>query len=270
MNTKTKIIDYYTNSYSEKTRLEEPRLLIELARSQDIILRYLPKPPAGILDIGGAAGVYSAWLAKLGYSVKLIDIVPLHVQQASELSATQPESPFDAVIGDALNLPEADNSQDAVLLMGPLYHLIDKKDRIKALSEAHRVLKPGGFVICAAISRYASLLDGLLDNTLDVPEFKEIVERDLTTGQHLPGNPLYFTDCYMHGMDELSAEIVESGFKVKDMLAVEGVCWLLKDLPARWANPRERAQLLYALGKMEKEPKLMEASAHFIGIGIKS
>src|SRR5712692_3011663 len=66
---------------NEAGRLFEGHGVIELARTQEIILRHLPAPPGTILDVGGGPGVYACWLASLGYRVHLVDVVPLHVEQ---------------------------------------------------------------------------------------------------------------------------------------------------------------------------------------------
>ena len=66
-------------------------------------------------------------------------------------------------LGDARNLEWGDGSVDVVLLLGPLYHLPVRSDRIAALSEAFRVLKPGGLLFAVGISRFASTLSGLID-----------------------------------------------------------------------------------------------------------
>ena len=75
----------------------------------------------------------------------------------------------------------ADASVDAVLLLGPLYHLTERADRVRALAEGRRVLRPGGVLAAAAISRYASAVDGLFRGHLREPGFEAIVERDLPT-----------------------------------------------------------------------------------------
>jgi ubiquinone/menaquinone biosynthesis C-methylase UbiE len=107
-----------------------------------------------ILDIGGGAGVYSFWLAAMGYSVHLVDAMPLHIEQARQV-ASQPGTPPLAClsVGDARRLDFRDEIADAVLLMGPLYHLTERDDRLLALREAHRVLCPGGMVCAVGISR---------------------------------------------------------------------------------------------------------------------
>ena len=72
-------------------------------------------------------------------------------------------------VGDARALEMPDETADVVLMLGPLYHLTDAGDRAGALREAARVLKPGGWLFAAAISRYASALDGLARDLLRTP-----------------------------------------------------------------------------------------------------
>jgi len=146
---------------SEEGRLSMGYGPLELARTQELIGRHLPAPPAVVLDVGGAAGVYSCWLASLGYEVHLIDPVPKHVEQAREASARQSAHPVASLrVGDARHLPGADSSVDAVLLMGPLYHLTEPQDRMRALLEARRVLRPRGLLLGAAICRFATRFPG--------------------------------------------------------------------------------------------------------------
>jgi SAM-dependent methyltransferase len=151
------IIDYYQGEF-EDTRLQTGWGPLELARTQELILRRLPLPPRVILDIGGGGGVYSHWLASQGYTVHLLDLVPSHVEWARRLCP--PIS--SAEVGDARSLPHADASIDDVLLLGPLYHFTERADRLRALTEVRRVLRPGGYVFAAAICRFASLLECLV------------------------------------------------------------------------------------------------------------
>ena len=266
---KRAVINYYQEYYDEKARLNRDQSAIEFARTQDIIQRYLPKPPAMVLDVGGGPGVYSAWLARLGYTVRLLDIVPRHIEQARALSETQAANPFSAEIGDATDLPAPDDSQNLVLELGPLYHLTDKTQRIKALSEARRVLVNGGWIIVAAITRYASVFTGVIDNALEDVDFKPVVERDLLDGQHLPHTHRDFTTAHFHHPDELKSEMDEAGFANVKTLAVEGPFWLFKDIADRWRDATSRGQMLYALSKIEEEPSLMGASLHFVCVGRK-
>jgi ubiquinone/menaquinone biosynthesis C-methylase UbiE len=81
-----------------------------------------------VLDVGGGPSWYSSWLAERGYSVHLIDPVPLHVEQAMKRAANGPY--FSTALGDARGLPHPDDTMDVVLLMGPLYHLPERADRL--------------------------------------------------------------------------------------------------------------------------------------------
>src|SRR5262245_44527371 len=138
------ILSFYEN-YDESSRLATGVFLLEYARTQEILLRALPPPPAVILDAGGGPGVYACWLAQRSYAVHLLDPVSSHIEQARQRSAQQPQTPVASfTLGDARQLDFAEGHFDGVLLMGPLYHLLDREDRIQALREAHRVLRPGG------------------------------------------------------------------------------------------------------------------------------
>src|SRR6185295_12778523 len=75
MNTPPEVVAYY-DRFPEETRLELGPSRLERARTQEILLRVLPPPPARIVDVGGAAGAYSSWLAGLGYEVHLVDASP--------------------------------------------------------------------------------------------------------------------------------------------------------------------------------------------------
>ena len=151
--------------------------------------------------------------------------VPRLVEQARAASAAQPDCPLaSATVGDARSLAHGPDSADAVLLMGPLYHLHEREQRLAALREAHHVLKPGGILVAKAINRLASLLDGICRGFIDDPEFVAILRRDLEEGRHrgVPGTTRYFTTAYFHRPDELAGEIRESGFHQKGLFTVQG------------------------------------------------
>src|SRR5215211_5517048 len=103
---------------------------LEFLRTRELLQRQLPSPPAVVLDVGGGTGVHASWLAGRGYHVHLVDIVPQHVRAAAEHGLVTAE------VGDARRLTQSDASVDAVLLLGPLYHLVARAERIAALAEA--------------------------------------------------------------------------------------------------------------------------------------
>ena len=261
------ILRHYT-VYDERSRLTDTLGRVEEDRTREIALRYLPPPPARVLDVGAGPGRYSHWLAGLGYEVHLVDPVARHVEQA--LEHADPAHPLaSAVVGDARALDHGDASCDAVLLLGPLYHLIEPEDRQWALRETQRVLAPGGPVLAAAISRFASAIDGLDRGFADDAVFREIVNADLDTGRHLNpgGDPAYFTTSYFHHPEELGVELAAAGFEQVEVLAAEGIAWVASDLGRRWSEPGAREVLEDLLRRLEREPALLGASPHLIGVG---
>jgi len=256
-------------SYREEDRITSGLGQLELLRTQEILRRHLPAPPARILDVGGATGVHAAWLAADGYQVHVVDLTPRHIATvAKELGSLG----VTAELGDARQLPQPDSSVDCVLLLGPLYHLTDRSERLQALSEAARVVRPGGMVAVAAISRFASLFDGLARGFLFDPEFPPIVERDLAEGQHR--NPdhreHWFTTAYFHHPEQLREDIATAGLEVMDLVGIEGLAGWLGHLGDRWDTPEGRAAILYSARAVEREPSLLGLSAHLLATALSS
>jgi ubiquinone/menaquinone biosynthesis C-methylase UbiE len=259
----------YYNQGREAGRLGHDTGLLELTRTQELLFRHLPPPPATIYDTGGGPGAYALWLAQRGYTVHLLDAIPLHITQANQAAASQPAHPLaSATVGDARHLPYPDASADAVLLMGPLYHLTDRDDRLASLREARRVLRPGGLAFAVAINRAASALDGLFRSFLDDPTFTTIVRADLTDGQHRnpTGQHGYFTTAYFHRPADLTDEVAASGLHPLATLPIEGPAWLLPDLAARLTDEPRRTSLLETLRWLEIQPMALHTSAHILNI----
>jgi len=264
--------EHYASGY-EAQRLQSGSSQIELARTQDLLMRYLPQPPIVIFDVGGGPGVYAYWLAKQGYEVHLIDVNPLHVELARQAYQAQPDAPLASLeVGDARNLMRSDASVDVVLMFGPLYHLIERIDRLTALQEAHRILRPGGLLLAMGISRFTSALDGVRQGFFDDPVFTRIVERDLVDGQHRnpTNNPNYFTTTFFHHPKEMQMEIEESGFLFERILPVEGPLWLSKDVVTKFSDQKQREQFLKLARLLEGEPSLLGVSAHLLVVAHKA
>jgi ubiquinone/menaquinone biosynthesis C-methylase UbiE len=236
---------------------------LEFVRTQELLARHLPPPPAVVLDVGGGPGAYAKWLAEQGHRVHLLDPIELHVEQAA---AAAPLA--GAQVGDARALPFADAIADVVLCLGPLYHLHEAADRERALREAWRVLRPGGVLAAAGISRFASTIDGLLKGFLAEPEFERIVEQDLRDGRHSnpERRPEWFTTAYLHLPEELRDEVAAAGFGVEAFVGVEGPGAVLPDVDAWLDDPRRRAVLLRAIARVESQPSLLGASPHMLVI----
>ena len=260
------IAAFYARGF-ERNRLAAGQGALELARTQVLLERYLPAAPAVVADVGGGPGRYAIWLAERGYRVHLIDPIPLHIEQARAASDARPNAMLaSADVGDARALPLPDASADAVLLLGPLYHLPERDDRLKALGEARRVCRPGGVILAAVISRFASTLDGLRCGYLEDPAFAAVAASDVRDGRHRnpTGDPAYFTTAYFHRPEEPAIECAAVGLTHRVTLAIEGPGWFLPDLDARLAESRRRAILLDALAALESEPTLLGTSAHLL------
>jgi len=252
----------------ERERLSAGLGELERLRTQAILARYLPPLPATIFDVGGGAGVYAFPLAQQGYQVHLIDPVELHLEQARSYSAASGVTLASIAMGDARQMDIPSGGADALLLLGALYHLVGRADRLQALREARRVLKPRGVLFAAAISRFASLIDGLARGFFQDAEFRKIVAADLASGQHRnPTNdPRYFTTAYFHRPEELAAEVRDGGFDDVEVLAVEGPAWSAGRFGEAWDDPVQRQSLTEFLSLIERERSTLGASAHVIAV----
>jgi SAM-dependent methyltransferase len=236
---------------------------LEFDRTREIVLRSLPAAPATVADIGGGPGRYALWLADLGYRVIHRDLMPLHVSQVT--AAAGPDSSIESGVADARELDLADASVDAVLLLGPLYHLEREADRLQALREAGRIVRPGGMVFAAAISRWAARLDGILRLRLyeTSPQMIDMVDRLERTGVLEPLFPGSFCG-YTHRPDQLREEVLAGGLEVKDLVCVEGASFLLGDLADRMADPEAWRIVLDAARAHERVPELMGIGSHLL------
>lgn len=263
-----RVVRHYADEQKEEERLLRGRGRLEFLRTLSLLGRVLPPLPARVLDIGGASGAYAIPLAKRGYEVHLVDPVDRHLDLA-RTQATENDVALASISkGDARDLEFEDASADGVLLLGPLYHLTERADRLRALTEAWRVVRPGGIVVAAAISRFASTYDSLMGGFVDQPGFEQMLDRDLSEGRHLPpaDRTDWFTNAYFHLPDELRAELVEASFGDVDILAVEGPGWVIPDIDERLDDPARRERLLRLLERVEPEPSILGASAHFVGV----
>jgi ubiquinone/menaquinone biosynthesis C-methylase UbiE len=130
-------INRYYQKVAEEGRLAAGPSQLEFTRTKEVLFRYLPPPPATVLDVGGASGVYALWLAEKGYQVHLIDPVPRLVEEARRRSEASPNRIWTCQVGDARELTFNDGIADGVLLLGPLYHLTDAAERLPALCGRH-------------------------------------------------------------------------------------------------------------------------------------
>jgi SAM-dependent methyltransferase len=260
--------DYYALG-GERDRLTgSARGLLEFERTKEIVLRRLPAAPAVVADVGGGPGRYALWLAGRGYRVEHRDLMPLHVEQLRADAGDR--DPIGTAVADARELDLGDGSVDAVLLLGPVYHLRRRADRVRALREARRVVRPGGPVFVAAISRWAPRLDGVLALRLyeSQPELRELVGEVERAGWLPPLFPGSFS-AYCHRPGQLRAELAAAGLEVADLVSVEGLAFALADLDERMGDPLAWAVVLEAARAIERVPELLGIGPHLLATAVR-
>jgi ubiquinone/menaquinone biosynthesis C-methylase UbiE len=204
----------YTSGFDEVDRLHVTAVgRLERVRTQELLLRHLPPAPARVLDVGGGPGVYAAWIASLGYTVTLVDPVTRHLEQARE------HGTFLVERGDARALAAADASMDAVLVMGPLYHLLDPADRARSLAEARRVARPGGVIAATFISRHAPIVDVAAKLRINDDEVLGRLRRFRHGGRNEEG---VFSPAYFHTVEEVYADFAAAGLAHPAVYGIEG------------------------------------------------
>jgi SAM-dependent methyltransferase len=267
---KEKIKFFYSNEM-EKDRLEQELFKLEGIRTKEIIKRFLSKDSMDIADIGGAAGFYAFWLQAMGHRVSLMDLSPRNIELANAHSQQTGIKLKACQTGDATQLDLAEGQFDLVLLLGPLYHLIDKQERVKALSEAKRILKPGGFVLAAIISRYASLFDGFKRDLIVDDQFDKMLIDDLATGihQNKTNNPEYFTTAYFHTPDEIKKEVAGSGLHFEKLIAVESFGWIIDNISEKAGDKSYMNKLTSFINLVETNDDLIAMSQHIIAVAQK-
>ena len=265
------------NAGMEKNRLHAGLGLIEFARTKEILTQVLPTPPAVIYDIGGGYGEYAFWLSSLGYEVHLFDLAEGNIAMAAELSKGYPNKLKAMAVADARSIDRPGRSADAILLFGPLYHIVEYHERQLALKECRRLLKPGGLLFTAAITCYATTLwavttYGTAHHLLEEPAFCGMIEHEIKTGHHIKNPASSYGGMgrsYFHLPDELEAEIEAAGFIETDVRGVIGPCWLTPNLDEIWKDEAKRESVLRIVRLCEKQPSLMGLSTHLLTISRK-
>ena len=265
------LADY--NRGAEKDRLRKDLGLIEFARTKELLREYLPPPPAVIYDIGGGYGEYAWWLASLGYDVRLFDISETHIAMSAALGMEYPGvSLRSAEVADALRIDRPDASADAVLCMGPLYHIIEERGRLAALAECRRLLRPGGRLFAAAITPYATLLwattvFGAKNRLLEEDAFIAMCAHEIETGAHVPPEGSEYRGVgrsFFHAPDALERELAAGGFEDITLHGVVGAGWLAPNLDETWKDPTAREAILRSVRILDGRRDLLGLSTHLL------
>ena len=250
------LINYY-NKFNEDKRLTHRHGIVEYETTMKYIKEYLNKMNnPKIIDIGAGTGKYSVALAKEGYDVTAVELVKHNL-----MTLKAKNSPVKAYLGNAINLTKfKDNSFDMVLLFGPLYHLISKENKLKALMEAKRIVKEDGLILVSYyMNEYAIITHGFKDNNiLDAIKNKEIDDTFHVTPKE--------TDLYsmvrLEDIDELNKL---SNLKRIKILAQDGPSDYIRPIINKMDDKTFKTYLNYHFSTCERK-ELLGASSHVLDI----
>jgi len=218
------VINYYLNDYDEAMRHSDPFGVIQELRTKELIGRYLLNEGMSILDVGGANGIYSFYLADLGHDVSLLDIAANHVEQAIEINSKRTNKLQGIILGDVQTF-ESTEKFDIIILHGPLYHIVKREKRINVLRRMKNILVSKGVILGFVINRFAGYFYGVRTGNILNREYRELVQEEIKTGirKKAPG-------WYFHKPAEIQAEYQEAGLNVTAVKSVVTQIWMLPEI----------------------------------------
>lgn len=258
---------YDARGESELHRLDNPyEGVVEREMHRRVFEAALP-PHGRVLDLGGGPGHWSIWLARRGHRVVLADISPRMLELAREQFAATGIA-ADAILEmDARDLSHfAGGEFDAVLALGPFYHLVEAADRVRAASEIHRVLRPGGLLFATVMIRYSWLVAMILEGGADrLAEAEHLLE----TGVYRNPQPGRFTEAYLHRPDEVAPFFEHSGFRTLGLTASQSFLNLVQEQVAELhqRDPKAYDALLDMAYRSAGDPAIRGLSGHLLYAG---
>ena len=256
---------FYDEQYEEWERLAWH--LPEFEVTKRYMLKYITGNKK-VLDIGGGPGRYSIFLAQQGHEVTLLDLSGKNIRQAINHAEEAGVHLDSCIHGNALWLHEylyKEEQFDVVLLMGPLYHLLREEDRMQALQEAMRMLKPGGIMIAAFISAYAPIQD----YAVELSDYGDIdhVLNYLKDGRN-HADDTGFTTAYFSTREEAKGLMESAGLEELVFAGVENIlCGKERMLHA--LSEEQKEKWLELAWRLSADEKLLGMSQHFLYIGRK-
>lgn len=260
----TELEEYY-NKFNEEKRLNSRHGQVEFVTSMKYIHKYLEllkaehkdsDGPLKILDVGAATGRYSIPLAEEGYEVTAVEPVKHNLSRLKQKS-----NKVTAYQGNAIKLSKLeDDTYDLTLLFGPLYHLHSKEDKLKALAEAKRVTKPGGYILVAYImNEYSVITYAFREKHILENLEKGMLDENFHCTE--TGNELY-SFVRLEDIEELN-EL--SGLQRVQIIAADGAANYIRQVLNSLSEEEFAKFIEYHISVCER-PDLMGASAHTVDI----
>lgn len=260
------------NHYDSSPEREWDRLgkknPIEFAITIVALSEYLPKPPVHVLDVGGGPGRYAIALTQQGYEVTLLDLSRGNLEFARARANEADVQLGEYIHGNALDLTQfADESYDAVLVLGPLYHLLEVEEREQAIKEAKRVLRAGGYIFTAFITRAAHIR--FIAKELPWLILTEQERFVMATGVYKPAPDGGFVDAYFAHHREIIPLMERCGLQTLDLISCEGVVSMIDDKLNELTG--EAWEAWVALNyTWAKDPAVLGMAEHLLYVGRKS
>ena len=273
-----KIKNYYKH-FDEKNRLiNDNSGKLEFLMTMSILEKNLPALGDGdatevsILDLGGGAGVYSFPLAKKGYKVTLADLSETLLEQAKKQK--EEDKVENLIACDQVNATDLscykDNSFDVVLLFGPLYHLTEKDEREKCVSEIQRVLKTGGKVFASFIPHLSGSI-ALVQRFYWSPDQVDIntLEECFNSGKFKNLSDKGFQEGYYPTSEEIEKLFLENGFDKLLVRSIRGFGYEKEDVIYKFKNKNVFTKLLDLINSTAEDKSIIEMCGHAMYVGVK-
>ncbi len=267
-------VQRYYEATDEWNRLETPAGRLEFERTKIVLQRHL-RPHSEILDLGGGPGRYTVLLAGLDHRVRLADLSEPQLQIArskiEEAGVADRVLSVDRVSATDLGV-YADASFDAVLCMGPFYHLTSVEEHAKAAREVARIVKPGGLVFVAFIPRLAGLAGLLLKAASDVEQVSPEGYLDvLRSGVFRNDTQRGWQEGYLFEPRELEDLLTASGLSCIEVVSLRGIAFGREEAleTIKEKSPGLWEQVMAVIEHTGRDLAVIELGGHAMYVGKK-